>query len=217
MIVLGSGGHTREMQSIVKDLDPRKYIHRTYIVSSGDHFSEAKARECEELMQFNSACTTASGVVRPAGIIDPVTGLWEVKIVSRARNVFQSIYNTPFSSLRCLIECAKVLHASSKYPLSAASEYPDVIITNGPGTGLIVVLASIVLKMLAMAPMSKLKIIFVESWARPNGLSLTGKILLWVGMCDRFIVQWEKQAETLNREGVWGRILYRDFMLGIQP
>jgi beta-1,4-N-acetylglucosaminyltransferase len=47
VIVLGSGGHTHEMFYLLRDLDTRKYTHRTYVVSLGDAFSAGRAREFE--------------------------------------------------------------------------------------------------------------------------------------------------------------------------
>ena len=36
-----------------------------------------------------------------------------------------------------------------------------------------------------------MRTIYVESWARVRGLSLSGKILVAVGACERVLVQWE--------------------------
>ncbi|WEW55426.1 UDP-N-acetylglucosamine transferase subunit [Emydomyces testavorans] len=57
LIVLGSGGHTEEMLSMIKHarLDPRIYSKRTYLVSSGDSFSTRKAVDFErKLLQSNN-------------------------------------------------------------------------------------------------------------------------------------------------------------------
>ncbi|OAX83391.1 hypothetical protein ACJ72_02252 [Emergomyces africanus] len=50
LIVLGSGGHTAEMLSMLEraHLDPDLYTRRTYVVSSGDSFSALKAVEFEK-------------------------------------------------------------------------------------------------------------------------------------------------------------------------
>ncbi len=228
VIVLGSGGHTREMQSILANLDLRTCKRRSYIISSGDSFSIEKARECEALLQ--ARCRQAMADSKDAvasqkldlsgnkttlpGESDPLMGLWEVKVVSRARKVFQSLYTTPFSSLRCLLGCIMVLRGARRNPTSSPSEYPDVIITNGPATGLIMVFASILLKFVGLSPTWKMKVIFIESWARPYSLSLTGKILLKSRACDRFFVQWEEQAKTINGGPSRGQVEFQDFTLG---
>src|SRR5947207_8439032 len=49
LVVLGSGGHTAEMLTMMRRLPllAQKYTHRTYVVSSGDGFSAQKAVEFE--------------------------------------------------------------------------------------------------------------------------------------------------------------------------
>lgn len=181
MVVLGSGGHTAEMMSLLRDIDPRKYTRRTYIVSSGDTFSAGKAKDIEHLIQSKHAAK-------------PEFGTWDVKIVPRARKIHQSLYTAPFSALWCLCGCLRTL-----YTTSTRYEYADVIVTNGPATAVIVILAASLLKFFGIAPLWKMKIIYVESWARVKSLSLSGKILLFMGICDRFLVQWEALAENINR------------------
>jgi len=51
LVVLGSGGHTAEMLRLVESLDFKKYVHRTYVISSGDSLSEGKARDLESRNQ----------------------------------------------------------------------------------------------------------------------------------------------------------------------
>jgi beta-1,4-N-acetylglucosaminyltransferase len=47
VIVLGSGGHTAEILRLIEPLNFDKYMHRLYVVSSGDTLSEGKARAFE--------------------------------------------------------------------------------------------------------------------------------------------------------------------------
>ena len=160
-----------------------------------------------------------------------------VVTVSRARKVHQSFLTTPFSTLRCLWECLHILQgrhpaqirtlrplltsnvgrkgehgAYSLAPMTSAVEYPGVILTNGPGTAVCVVVAAhllrilndflpiICLRFLGIRPRQDpnsmsilntryLRTIFVESWARVTTLSLSGRIVL--PLVDRFLVQWE--------------------------
>ena len=94
------------------------------------------------------------------------------------------------------MECRKALGSPS------AEAYPDVVITNGPATAVMVILAAIWLKFFGVAPVGKLMIIYVESWARVKTLSLSGRILLSMGVCDEFLVQWESLAKSCN-ESWW--------------
>jgi len=196
VVVLGSGGHTAEMMSLLRDVDAKRYTHRTYIISSGDSFSAGKALEIERVIQSNQKHPSVT--VTKAGEIDPVTGIWDIQVVPRARKIHQPLYSAPFSSLWCLIGCSRALYATSRVSKAAPSEYPDVIITNGPATAVILILAATILKFIGMAPVWKMKTIYVESWARVKTLSLSGKILLRIGICDKFLVQWEALAKTIN-------------------
>ena len=228
VVVLGSGGHTREMQSILKDIDPHRYRHRTYVISSGDDFSARRVKDCEKLIQskYNST-TRLSGHTStveldldrlqepsPIGSLNNSTGLWDVKVVGRARQIFQPLYTTPFSSVRCLFHCVQILLGTKRLSIATPNQFPDVIITNGPGTGFIMVLASVMLKLIAIAPVEKMKVVFVESWARPYKLSLTGRLLLEMGFCDRFIVQWKEQAASINQKSHGRKVEFMDFMVG---
>ena len=197
------------MMSLLRDLNPTRYIHRTYIISSGDSISAGKALGIEARLQSKH---TGSGVSKE-GEIDPITGKWEVKTVPRARKIHQSKYTTPFSSLWCLIACILLLRETPKTSIAAPFEYPDVIVTNGPATAVIVILASVVLKLFGLAPAYKMKVIYVESWARVKTLSLSGKVLLPMGVCDRFLVQWEELAKEINGNGRRKKVEWAGFLV----
>lgn len=165
MIVLGSGGHTAEMLNILGQYDRLKldWMRRTYVVSSGDGFSASKAREFEMEMASNTKRAAANdgdqGHNEDASL---ESNSYDIVTVHRARRVHQSLLTTPVSSLWCLWDCIRALRGthsdfqtrpsatSQISPKDAAtqplsSSYPDIILTNGPGTGVIVVLASIIL------------------------------------------------------------------------
>jgi beta-1,4-N-acetylglucosaminyltransferase len=211
VVVLGSGGHTAEMMSLLRDIDPKRYAQRTYIVSSGDSFSCSKVLEIERTIQAKQARSVSAPT--EAGETNTLTGTWDLRVVPRARKIHQPLYTTPFSSLWCLIGCLQALHATSKSSKVAPFEYPDVIITNGPATAVMVILAATILKLFAVAPASKMKIIYVESWARVKTLSLSGKILLRIGICDKFLVQWESLAKTINGTGARRKVEWEGFLV----
>lgn len=199
VIVLGSGGHTAEMMSLMRNIDPKKYKHRTYIVSSGDGFSTGKAFDIEKRIQTNDGESPVKAT--NAGEWNSITGTWDVKLVPRARKIHQPLYTTPFSALWCLLGCFRALYEIARDSRVTDGQYPDAIITNGPATAVIFILAATILKFLAVAPLWSMKVIYVESWARVKTLSLSGKILLKAGICERFIVQWETLARAINGKG----------------
>jgi beta-1,4-N-acetylglucosaminyltransferase len=201
LVVLGSGGHTAEMLNMLRNAPDlsSKFTHRTYVVSSGDGFSAQRAAEFESEVFKN-------------------LGSFHVTTVSRARKVHQSIFTTPWSATMSLWDCVKVVRG--RHPDQQLDQsnhvYPDLILTNGPGTGVCVVLASIICLCLGFsgprknangqsdkaeeAPYEKsgqMRTIFIESWARVRSLSLSGKILL--PLVDRFLVQWPKLVAEGSR------------------
>jgi beta-1,4-N-acetylglucosaminyltransferase len=159
LVVLGSGGHTAEMLLMLQTLDMARWKKRSWVVSSGDSFSAGLAAEFEARL-------------RDSG------GMFEVVELPRARRVHQSIFTAPATSLSCLWASLKILERDS----------PDVVLTNGPGTGVIVVLASLILRFLGLAGSERTRCVYVESLARCNKLSLSGRLLSKV--VDRFLVQW---------------------------
>ncbi|RKF61727.1 UDP-N-acetylglucosamine transferase subunit alg14 [Erysiphe neolycopersici] len=206
--ILGSGGHSTEMISLLRDIDPTHYVHRSYIASSGDNFAFERAFQLEEVIQ---AKLKPYGPIANTRNWDPITGIWDVRIVPRARKIHQSLYTIPFSSLWCIFESIRTLYVIAKCSKVAPGEFPDVIVANGPGTALIVILASYVIRFLGISPMWKMKVIYVESWARVKSLSLSGRLLLKLGLCDRFLVQWETLALNINKKSTrkveWAGIL----------
>ena len=210
MIVLGSGGHTAEMMSLLRDLDPRRYFHRTYIVSSGDAFSSSKARDIESLIQSKHSKAPTN-----PGELHEITGVWDVKIVPRARKIHQPLYTTPFACLWCLFGCVRALRDTAKRSIVGRGEYPDVLLTNGPATAVVLLIAAYFLQFLGIAEARKMKTIYVESWARVKTLSLSGKVILFLRLSDRFLVQWEALAARVNqgREKALQRAEWKGFLV----
>ncbi|OCT52180.1 UDP-N-acetylglucosamine transferase subunit alg14 [Cladophialophora carrionii] len=240
LIVLGSGGHTAEMLNILGQY--RRLQHdwpqRTYVVSSGDDFSASKAREFENNMSSKLDKGDPSGGGDPALLVGPTATGYDIITVHRARRVHQTLLTTPLSSLRCLWDCIKLLRGT--HPdfcpriagdHSSRPSTPDLILTNGPGTGVIVILASIILLFFGVAgpsaslPRSKkvmkhdtgvgdasanrigqMRSIYIESWARVRTLSLSGRLLK--PLVDRFLVQWPQlvEKETAGAGARTGRV-----------
>lgn len=161
--VLGSGGHTTEMLSILHALPRDMYTPRVYFVSSGDALSLLKAREAE------------GGTLAP----HPMQGL----VLPRARKVRQSWLTTPFSVLGSLAYC--LWHVGFAPWCLSRMPWADVLVMNGPATCVPVVAAIWVMRVLG-APTPRM--LYIESYARVVSLSLSARILRHV--VDRFVVQW---------------------------
>ncbi|RDW60345.1 glycosyltransferase family protein [Aspergillus mulundensis] len=221
LVVLGSGGHTAEMFSLLRrmELNTSRYIYRTYIVSSGDNFSATKAVEFESTLGA-----------------EPES--YAIITVPRARRVHQSYLTAPFTTTFSFWSCLLALcgrhpdQQQHKRPEQLPSPYPDLILTNGPATAVCVILAARLLRLVAwflsflfparihpptisaggLAPPEeefRLRTIFVESWARVRTLSLSGKILL--PFADRFLVQWP----ALEGKRAWWGMRKAEYIAGL--
>lgn len=231
LVVLGSGGHTEEMISMLKHakLNRERFARRTYVISSGDSFSTRKAVEFER-QWFSKTDISQDGGEDTGETLSnaqdvPSSQAFEIVTIPRARKVHQSFWTAPFSTLSCLWACFLVLlgkhpdqqpRTSSTGPMGIF-DYPDMILTNGPGTGVCVIVAARLLRIIdeVLSPIidarqpthephshwsrCKMRTIFIESWARVTTLSLSGKILL--PLVDRFLVQWEGLAGYSGRMG----------------
>lgn len=222
LVVLGSGGHTHEMFRLLRDLDTRKYTHRTYVVGSGDAFSARRAVEFERGLEGRRKDAESGNGV---GVGKDVDGWnkrkhhigpehYDIRILPRARKIHQSILTTPFTCLVTLLSSFPILlspppdtpRSASTPSTSAATHLPSLIITNGPATSVILILASLVLKFFDIRGAQSrgmCKTIYVESFARVERLSLSG----WVvgGVVERFLVQWEGLEGCAGGRGeFWG-------------
>ncbi|KAF2266650.1 oligosaccharide biosynthesis protein Alg14 like protein [Lojkania enalia] len=139
---------------------------------------------------------------------------YDIAVVPRARRIHQSLLTTPFSSLYTLLCAFKPLFSAgtvlrdepphNAYE-AASRDFPDLIITNGPATAVIVILASLVLRFFNVRGANsrgKVKTVYVESFARVKTLSISGKLLLRI--VDRFLVQWEELEGKGGRAEFWG-------------
>ncbi|KAK9390848.1 oligosaccharide biosynthesis protein Alg14 like-domain-containing protein [Lipomyces mesembrius] len=185
MFVLGSGGHTTELLGIVGQLDFAHYPIRTYVSFSGDKLSTVRALQLEK----EKSSTSSSSAAPPS---PPSSGRRRQSKVQtlelpRARNVGQSYFTSIFTSAVCGLECL----------FAVVKVQPDIVVCNGPGSCVLICFAALLLR----ASRIKLtRLVYVESFARVNSLSLTGRIL--ISMVDRFIVQWPSLAERYKDKGV---------------
>ncbi|PAV18498.1 glycosyltransferase family 1 [Pyrrhoderma noxium] len=178
-VFLGSGGHTSEALSLVSSLDFSRYTPRKYIISEGDSLSAQKASDLEQDAASKSENNPTS---------------YEIVVVPRARQVHQPLITTPPTALWSLLSVMKLLLFSG-----GSCSFSDILLLNGPGTCFILCLAVYILRFFGI-PTPRL--IYVESFARVNTLSLSGKLLRPV--VDRFIVQWPQLLADGKRGDCYG-------------
>ncbi len=189
LYVLGSGGHTAEMFELVRlTSSPAPNTHRRYVYTKGDNNS------LMAIINFESLVSQIFGMDG---------GTWDIYQVKRARNVHQPLYTAWFTSLLSLMSIFKALTTPPDDRHTPQEQkffkFPHVITTNGPGNGVIIAIVARLLKMFFFAPSNCMKVIFIETWAHVNTLSLTGKIFHWGryvgGIADIFLVQHHPLAE----------------------
>lgn len=200
------------------------YTHRSYVIGQGDGFSAQKAKDFEDRLAAQGSDDqgrpheddtekhipqngSTERKTRPTEHLahksNDASKSYTVHTVPRARQIHQSLLTTPFSCLECLFSALILLH-------SHPNGRPDLILTNGPATALIIILASLVLDFLAL-PQSlsrtkgeeqkssresrRTRTIYIESWARVKRPSLSCRIIVWAGLCDRVLVQWRELEE----------------------
>ncbi|KAL7683896.1 putative oligosaccharide biosynthesis protein Alg14 [Plasmopara halstedii] len=96
--------------------------------------------------------------------------------IPRSREVGQSWFSSVPSTLHAFFSCLGLVY----------SRRPQLVLCNGPGTCIPICIAVVLFRVLGIHTDSK--IIFCESFARVQHLSLTGKMLYYVA--DEFVVQW---------------------------
>jgi beta-1,4-N-acetylglucosaminyltransferase len=190
------------MFMLLEGLDPEVYNLRRYVISEGDDFS------CQRALNFEARLATQADREEKA------YGSFDYKIVPRARRIHQSLLTTPISAISTFLECLRMLTTSptSKIKESASintfGTYPDLILSNGPGTAFMLICAALTLRYLGLSgTKGRLRCMYVESWARVSRLSLTGKLLRLFGLCDRFLVQWPDLAVQNKRNKSLGEFV----------
>eukprot|EP01080_Neovahlkampfia_damariscottae_P007246 gene7246-11564_t len=113
-------------------------------------------------------------------------------MIPRSRNVHQSYFTSIFTTIYSF------LITLFKVPKS------DLIICNGPGVCIPVIFSCYFYKFFLNW---KTKIFFVESIARVENLSLTGKILYYSNLTDSFLVQWPNLKTKFKNTEYKGRLL----------
>ncbi|KAE8267804.1 hypothetical protein A4X09_0g4537 [Tilletia walkeri] len=223
-VFLGSGGHTAEMLKLVSALDPVRYTERVYFVSHGDQFSTRKAYELETSIiadrEPNIKTESQRGKANADSSHSSLASSRHRVVVEelpRARRVHQSFATTPLSAAHCLIVCIEhvLLRPIVAYwrngprrrrpsPQSGVPSeeirkddiFADLLLLNGPGTCVPLVLAVYIRKMLGLhSP----HMMYVESFARVRSLSLSAKLLR--GLVDTFVVQWPEASPGAQCRG----------------
>ncbi|XP_078155646.1 UDP-N-acetylglucosamine transferase subunit alg14-like isoform X2 [Carex rostrata] len=182
LIVLGSGGHTAEMLSIVNVLRKDKFAPRSYVAALTDNMSLQKAQVYEESL-LNSESN-----------IEIKRGGAQFMQIYRSREVGQSYVTSIGTTIVAIMHALWIV----------LKLRPQVILCNGPGTCIPICACAYLLKLLGWRWCS---IIYIESIARVKKLSLSGLLLYKLRLADKFFVQWPLLQQKYPRSQYAGRVM----------
>lgn len=177
------------MLTLLRSFDLAAYQPRCYVVASTDKLSAQKAAAFEA--EHAAASGPRPSNAQPGGAPTPS---YSIAVIPRSREVGQSFTSSVWTTLLALWH--------SMRPVAAFR--PDLVLVNGPGTALPMVLATWCLRALGL---SAGKVVYSESIARVRHMSLTGKILYHLRLTDEFMVQWEELREAYPRCAYAGRLM----------
>ena len=185
MVVLGSGGHTAEMLTLLSGFNPANIQSIHFFLAKTDHHSRSKAEAwANSNIGSNSNNGNNNNNNNNSGTTDgnrsspPPPPQVSFHKITRSREVGQSWCSTIGTTLVGLYETISLY----------CHVQPDVVLCNGPGTCVPVVYCAVLGKLCGISTHTRL--IFIESFARVQSLSLTGMLVYPV--VDRFIVQWKQ-------------------------
>ncbi|GAX74181.1 hypothetical protein CEUSTIGMA_g1630.t1 [Chlamydomonas eustigma] len=188
LVVLGSGGHTAEMMRLVESLDKTRYTPRAYVVAETDKMSGRKASDYENMLSDMKAIPGKRTFSEVGGSKN-----WELFEIPRSREVGQSYVTSIWTTLRAFLHALALVWQVA----------PQVVLVNGPGTCIPVCFAAVLYRLVAAYPC---KIMYIESIARTQRLSLSGKILYHTRIADLLCVQWKELGAKYPRAKFAGRL-----------
>lgn len=147
LIVVGSGGHTREILTLTSALG-KQYSPRYYIIAETDKMSKDKVCRAEQ---------SRSGDLH-------ISDDFELFFIPRSREVKQSYISSVLSTIHAMLYSLPLVFRLQ----------PDIILCNGPGTCIPLCIAGLFLKLLSI---KNSYIVYVESFCRVKTMSLSGKLL----------------------------------------
>jgi len=175
-IVLGSGGHTSEILTLVRSLDLNLYRNREYIVANTDQISIERAHKFEMEMSKNTK-----------------NNFYQIHIIQRSREVKQSYVTAVLSTLLGILQCIPLV-----YRINA-----DILLVNGPGTCIPVCGVQLIYNILLWR---RCICVYIESLCRVTSVSLSMMLLYHLRIADWVIVQWPILVDKYKRAIYLGRL-----------
>lgn len=173
MVLLGSGGHTGEMIRILS--------------SANQSISKSK----QLYWVISSGDSTSVLHLRKFQINFQIENKSKLIELPRARKVGEGLMSSIKSTIKTIL--------SLVCNFSTMKIFPDVLIVNGPGTSVPICYWFFLVRLFGI---HNTKILYIESLARVNDLSLSGKLCYLIS--DRFIVQWRSLVSRYPNSECYG-------------
>jgi len=169
------------------------YTPRHYIIADTDKMSAMKAQRFEQQQDIHSKHHKPVKT-KPSSLQPNQQPNYTIQTIPRSREVGQSFSSSIPTTLTAIL-----------YALVAVFRIrPDIVIVNGPGTCIPVCIGALCVRILGLA---KGRLVYVESIARVQRLSLSGRLLYHLRMTDMFFVQWEDLLDVYPRAMYKGRLM----------
>jgi beta-1,4-N-acetylglucosaminyltransferase len=190
------------MFKVLDALDKKRYQPRVYVAAITDHLAKTKVQHHESkwLAQCSTPSADHSQSQRERADdlaihtqLDLGTGSVGFKRIPRSREVGQSWFTCALTTAWASLFSAKLL----------VQEQPHLILANGPGTCLPLCMLAWLLSRIRLLDC---RVVFIESIARTEKLSMTGQILYHLRAASEFFVQWDTLAAKFPKARCVGRV-----------
>jgi beta-1,4-N-acetylglucosaminyltransferase len=176
-------------------------VRTCYVMGAGGHTGELLPLvKSMDIRRYSPRLYVVGVTDRVSGqrveVIEGTRSDYSVTRIPRGRDVGQSYVTSLFTSLQAVGSALWIVFTWQ----------PELIVCNGPAICIPMALASLALRVARGASASR--VVFIESGCRVTSLSLTGKLMYHLWLCDAFLVQWERLKDTAAPRSVYmGRTL----------
>lgn len=178
----------------------KKGANIAILLGSGGHTGEMmRILEKVNLNNMTRTWLTSSGdttsALKAKWFEDKVHSTYKANFIQlhRARKVGQGLIPSVFNTVKSILLSIPVLIKAPKI---------SILLLNGPGTAVPLAYILFIMKFFGLC---NTKIIYIESLARVNKLSLSGRLILPIA--DRFIVQWRELSHQYRRAEYYGILI----------
>lgn len=178
IVYLGSGGHTGEMLKILG----------TYKNTIKEAQIAVLYSENNSLLRFKNQFSQLNKV--------------QYHAIGKARQVNAGKISSILSILTTFLSIIALFVKEKSFFLF--NHKNTLLLVNGPGTCVLLCTLFQALKVVSLSTYSNFKIVYIESLARCNNLSMTGLLIYYLKLSDEFIVQWQEMCEKYKDSKYYG-------------